>query len=174
MAGNLFREALIAMAVCPQTPHALEAEGDVRNTRCRRPSGATDILTIGANPTPVVYLSGLFQRFGWTVHAAVNLEDAIDFLQEHKAAVAICEETLPDGTWRDAERILNSFPNAPMFVVIGSDRTILDEVLAVGGFDVLTRPLRESEVIWPVASAWHQWMKRFQSQDTGGPPCSDA
>lgn len=119
-------------------------------------------------------MSGLFQRFGWTVRLSMTLEDAIDFLQEHKAAVAICEETLPDGTWRDAARILNSFPNAPMVVVIGSDRALLDEVLALGGFDVLTRPLRESEVIWTVASAWHQWMKRFQYQATGGPSCSDA
>ncbi len=174
MVSNLSTGALTEMAGCHQAPNVQKVEGDTRDVRRRRLSGVTDILTIGANPTPVVYLSGLFQRFGWTVRPLMSLEDAVEFLQEHNAAVAIFEDALPDGTWQDAATILNSFPNAPMFVVIGSDRTLLDEVLAVGGFDVLTRPLRESDVVWTVASAWHQWMKRFQSQDTGGPRCSDA
>jgi hypothetical protein len=174
MVSNLSAEALTAMAGCHQTPHLQAVEGDARDVRHGWPSGVTDILTIGANPTSAVYLSGLFHRFGWTVLPLMSLEDAIKFLQRHEAAVAIFEDALVDGTWRDAARILASFPNPPMLVVIGSDRPLLDEVLAVGGFDVLTRPLRESDVVWTVASAWHQWMKRFRSKETGGPRCSDA
>ena len=88
------------------------------------------------------------------------------FLRQHEAAVAIFEESLPGGAWQDAARTLRSLPNPPVFVVIGSDRALLDEVLAAGGFDILMRPLRESDVVWAVASAWHEWITRAQSEDT--------
>lgn len=174
MVRNPSGAALAASAACPKMPHAQETEGDARDAHSRRPSGITDILIVSSNTTPVLYLSGLFQRNRWKIHRSRSLEDAVEFLQQHKAAVAICEETLPDGTWRDAARTLNSLPNGPMLVVIGSDRALSHEVLDSGGFDVLTRPLREAEVTWTVASAWHQWMKRFQGQETGGTRCSDA
>ncbi|GEM_PF-5946657 len=154
--------------------HARETEGNACNAGRRVPPGVTDILTIGANPTPVIYLASLFRRYGWAVRPTKSLESAAAFLREHKAAVAICEEALPDGAWQDAARILHSSPCPPKLVVIGSDRSLLNEVVASGGFDVLTPPLREPEVIWTIASAWHQWMKRFQDEETGGGRCSDA
>jgi DNA-binding NtrC family response regulator len=161
MVCNLPTEALTALAASPQMPFAVETEAEDCKPRRSRPAGVTDILTIGATPTLAAYLSGLFQQFGWTLHLSVSCESAVEFLGTNKAAVAICEEALPDAGWQAAARILNSVPHAPMFVVIGSDKPLLDEVLAIGGFDVLTRPLREAEVIWTVASAWHQWMNRL-------------
>jgi hypothetical protein len=58
-------------------------------------------------------------------------------------------------------------------IVIGDDPAIAQEVVALGGFDLLVRPLRESDIVWSVASAWHAW-KRNESGGRGGPACSDA
>ena len=174
MIRNLSRETLSALAACPRLPLPMEVDVDDRDSQERRPSAVVDVLSVGANPTLTVYLSGLFERFGWTVRRAANLEEAGEFLQKNRAVVAICEEALPDAHWQDALWALNAIPDAPMFVLIGSDKTLLDELLASGGFDVLTRPLREAEVIWTVASAWHEWMKRFENPDSGGARCSDA
>jgi hypothetical protein len=165
---------LAAMAACPRMPFTLEAEAESCNARRGQPSGVTDILTIGANPTLGVYLSGLFERFAWTISRAWSCANALEFLQETNAAVAVCEEFLPDGAWQDMASGLGSVPKAPALVVIGNDRALWDEVVALGGFDVLARPLRETDVIWTVASAWHDWMKRFGSPPTGGARCSDA
>jgi hypothetical protein len=96
------------------------------------------------------------------------------FLQENKAAVAVCEEVLPDGSWRDAMAGLTSVPHAPSLIVIGDDPAIVRDVITLGGFDALIRPLRESDVVWSVASAWHAWMKRGEGGDAGGARCSDA
>ena len=174
MAHNLSRETLSVMAACPRLPLPMGIEVEDRGPRQGRPSAVADVLSIGANPTLAVYLAGLFEKFRWTVRHSANLEEAREYLGNHQAAVVICEEALPDADWQDALWAVNAIPDAPMFVVIGGDRTLLDEVLALGGFDVLTRPLREAEVIWTVASARHEWIKRLENTNGGGSRCSDA
>ncbi len=54
-------------------------------------------------------------------------------------------------------------------VVVGDDHSLLQEVPAWGGFDALIRPLRDLEVTWTIASAWHAWMKRFEAPSSGLP-----
>jgi DNA-binding NtrC family response regulator len=174
MVCNLSEKALTAMAACPLAPSAPERETESNNACRSKPSMAADILCIGADPTLAVYLSGLFQPFGWTISHSVSPEEVGAFLESNRVAVAVCEEAWPGAAWQDVLSIVNSVPSAPMFVVVGSDRALLEGVLVLGGFDVLTRPLREAEVIWTVASAWHQWMTRFEGQHTGDPRCSDA
>ena len=135
----------------------------------RQPSRAIDILTIGDNPTLSVYLSGLFQKSGWAMARARTCDEGISFLRDSKAAVAVCEESLPDGFWYNAAAGFRSLPDAPALVVVSDDQLLVHEVLALGGFDVLVRPLRESDVMWTIASAWHAWMKRFEGSATGAP-----
>jgi DNA-binding response OmpR family regulator len=132
-------------------------------------SRAIDILTIGDNPTLSVYLSGLFQKSGWTIAHARTCEAGLSFLRDNRAAVAVCEESLPDAFWHDAAAALTSVPNAPALVVVSDDQSLVHEVLALGGFDVLVRPLRESDVVWSIASAWHVWMNRFGATEDGAP-----
>jgi DNA-binding NtrC family response regulator len=143
------------------------------STACS-PLHVTDILTIGANHMLDRHLVGIFQRFGWRIANRPSRAAAIEFLRKNKAAVALCQELLPDGTWRDAANQFESIPDAPALIVIGQDTAILDEALASGGVDILKWPLHETEVVWTVASAWHQWMKRFEILNKGGAQCSDA
>ncbi|MBZ5617775.1 MAG: hypothetical protein LAQ69_03420 [Acidobacteriia bacterium] len=166
--------SVTSMAACPQLPFGLASELQDGQTHRRHASRATDILTISDNPTLGVYLSGLVERSGWTIARTRTCEAGVSFLRDNTAAVAVCEESLPDGFWHDAAMALSSLPDAPALVVIGDDEGLVQEVLALGGFDALVRPLRESEVLWTIASAWHAWMKRFESGGNGAPRCSGA
>ena len=85
----------------------------------------------------------------------------------------MCEKLLPGGGWQDIVARLGSIPDAPPLVVLADDAK-LDDVVSSGGFDVLTRPLREADVVWTIATAWHHWAKRFEESENGGARCSDA
>lgn len=132
-------------------------------------SRVLDIVTISDNPTLSVYLAGLFHRSGWTTARTRSCEAGVAFLKDNRAAVAVCEENLPDGFWDDAATALNSIEDAPALVVLVSDASLVHEVVAMGGFDVLVRPLREADVVWTIASAWHAWMKRHEQKQEGVP-----
>jgi DNA-binding NtrC family response regulator len=158
---------LTDMSACPGTPR-------MPAPRLRRPRTVTDVLSVGANATLHVYLSGLFQRFHWTVSHDMSFLNALRSIRRRTTAVVVCEEQLPDGSWRSWASRLRSVPDAPELIVVGDDRSLRSEVLALGGFDALMRPLREADVVWAVASAWHQWRKQFEDQGGGGLPCSGA
>ena len=160
--------SMTSMAACPQLPYEVAKEPREGDIQHQQPSSAVDILTISDNPTLSVYLSGLFHRSGWTIARARTCREGVSFLKNNRAAVALCEESLPDGFWHDTAVALSSLPDAPALIVVSSDPSLVHEVLALGGFDVLVRPLRESDVVWTIASAWHAWKKR-SGQSEGGP-----
>jgi len=160
---------MTSMAACPQLPYELVNEPREGRIQDQQPSSVVDILTISDNPTLTVYLSGLFHRSGWTIARARTCREGVSFLKNNRAAVALCEESLPDGFWHDTAVALSSLPDAPALIVVSSDPSLVHEVLALGGFDVLVRPLRESDVVWTIATAWHAWKKRFGQSE--GVPC---
>lgn len=170
---NLNQSRLPLAAACPEIP--LDAAAIARNQQVRssRPSGITDVLAIGGTPELGRYLSAIFQRFGWTLARTPGCAAAAGFLRDNRAAVAVCEESLPDGSWRHVALRFGCLPNAPALVVIGGEG-LWHEVVDRGGFDVLRQPLNEADVVWTVASAWHEWMKRFEGTSGGVTPCSDA
>jgi len=167
MTENAF--SVISMAACPQLPYNLASEARDGHLHRDQPSGAIDILSISDNPTLSIYLSALFHKSGWTIGRARTCQEGVAFARTNLAAVAVCEESLPDGFWHDAAAAFKSLPNAPALIVLGNDPSLGDEVLALGGFDVLVRPLRESDVVWTIASAWHAWMKRFEATGSEAP-----
>jgi DNA-binding NtrC family response regulator len=158
-----------SMAACPQLPFDLSREPQAAGLDCRRPSRASDILTISGNASLSIYLSALFHKSGWAMARARTCEEGLSFLTTERAAVAVCEESLPDGFWHDLAAAFRSLPEPPALIVVSDEYSIVQEVLASGGFDVLVRPLQEADVVWTIASAWHAWMKRFGRSGTGAP-----
>ena len=76
-------------------------------------------------------------------------------------AVVICERHLIDGNWKDVLSYLASILNPPRLIVVShrSDDELWTEVLNMGGFDLLSAPLREVEVAHAVGSAVLDWME---------------
>lgn len=133
---------------------------------------AADVLTIGGNPLLGVYFSGLFRDSGWAVVHRPTGAAGMAFLRDCGAAVVVWEDAPPEGRWREEALALNALPNPPSWIVVGDDEGLVREVAALGGFDALIRPLRESDVIWTVASAWHHWMKRLEERGREAARCS--
>ncbi|MCC7499368.1 MAG: response regulator [Bryobacterales bacterium] len=124
-----------------------------------------DVLAVSGNPTLAVYLSSLFRESGWKIACKPTCGESLAFLRDNRVAVAVCEQELPDGSWRNLATALARIPEAPALVVTGDNDSLEAEALAAGSFGVLVRPLKESDVLWTIASAWHGWMSRVE---TGG------
>jgi len=172
MPNNAF--SVTPVAACLHLPNEVVSDPRTARTERRPTTRLIDILAISDNPTLGLYLSELFAGSGWTIVCAHTWEAGVSFLKDNRVAVAVCEDNLPDGDWQGAAKELRSFAGAPALVVIGGDHGLVPEVLAAGGFDALVRPVRESEVVWVIASAWHCWMKSDEDDRKGALRCSGA
>jgi FixJ family two-component response regulator len=107
----------------------------------------------------------VFDQFPWRTHHVRNCLET--FLAVHCAIprVIVCERDLPDGSWKDILEIADSMPvPAPLIVTSRlADDYLWVEVLNLGGYDVLGKPLDKQEVSRTVNLAWHHWASRRDS-----------
>jgi len=77
-------------------------------------------------------------------------------LETEPAPVVIVERDLPDGNWKSLRNRLIQMPFAPKLIVTCrlADERLWEEVLNLGGFDVLARPFYPREVLRSIDSAW--------------------
>ena len=126
----------------------------------------TDVLVIDENDIIADYVCALFRRSGWTIARRSACADGVSMVNERPVAVAICGQSLRDGTWQDLALAFSGLPEAPALIVISDDPGLVKDVVALGGFDVLVRPLLSpGDVVWSVASAWNAWWKRYEAKD---------
>lgn len=74
-------------------------------------------------------------------------------------SVVVCEDSLPDGDWKSVLRFLGTAHGAPPLIVTArnADDRLWAEVLNLGGYDLLPRPLDYKEVVRAVGVAWLHW-----------------
>jgi DNA-binding response OmpR family regulator len=102
-------------------------------------------------------LQTILQSAECRTFVCARCRDAIDLIQF--ASVVICEDPLPDGSWRDVLETVQARGTPPALIVTSrlADNRLWAEVLNLGGHDVLAQPLRAQEVMWAVRSAHRQW-----------------
>lgn len=122
---------------------------------------AVAVLSVSPFNEDHALLQHMFRRFGWRVHAAGSLRTAMAFLRERPTAVVICEKDLSDGNWRDVLDELKPLKDAPLLIVTSRlvDESLWAEVLNLGGYDVLMKPLDPAEVLRVVGLASEQWRR---------------
>ena len=100
--------------------------------------------------------SSFFDHFPWRVRRVADRSHFVQLAIETRPHVVICERHLQDGDWRDVLTVLTSFQNLWPLVVTSrlADEYLWAEVLNLGGYDVLAKPLDVSEVCWTVNRAW--------------------
>ena len=87
---------------------------------------------------------------------ARSFSEAIEALQGSSCAVVICERELTDGDWRDLlPAAAESRPDPARLIVAARhpDERFWSEVLEFGGYDVLSKPFRNDEVLRTVGLA---------------------
>ena len=88
----------------------------------------------------------------------------------------LCDRDLPGRGWRETVEDLASSPHRACIILVSEvvDTYLWNEVVRTGGYDVLSKPLREDEVV--VRSGWRrtgtarQELRRFQVSDRSWKP----
>lgn len=114
------------------------------------------ILVVFAPGEDRTALEGIFEPPNWRVRFAQTLEEARVALRLRTVRVVISESQLPAGyTWRDLLAELQNVPDSPRLVVVDhlADDRLWAEVLNLGGYDLLTKPLDAREVLRTVSLA---------------------
>jgi CheY-like chemotaxis protein len=114
-------------------------------------------------------LAGICGRNGWHLLFADTCEEARAALDELKAPVVLCDRDLPGKGWRETVEGLASSPHRTCIILVSGvvDTYLWHEVVRTGGYDVLSKPLREDEVVRAVRLAWSFWNSGTR---TGAPP----
>ncbi len=89
------------------------------------------------------------------VSVAGGWRDACFVLSRCAVDVIICDDLLADGSWKDVLSTIAPMPEAPRLVVLadGAPANVCAEVINLGGFDVLSKPLGEGDLDRAVAAS---------------------
>ena len=110
-------------------------------------------------------LAGILKQSNWQQHGVRMQREAFDFLRENVTPVVICESELPDGTWQDVLAQFGRMQCPPLLVVTSrmADDRLWSEVLNLGGYNVLAKPLNVKEVFHVADMAWMAWKHRWEN-----------
>jgi DNA-binding NtrC family response regulator len=88
--------------------------------------------------------------------SARSCQEAFKAIQRHTPSVVACEGELPDGSWKDLVSQVHDLETPPPVVVMSrhADERFWAEVLNLGGYDVLAKPLERMEVSRVMRAAW--------------------
>ena len=125
---------------------------------------AVKVLLVSPFDEDHQHLSGILKHSNWQQFAARTQEECLNFLHENVTPVVICESDLPDGDWKEMLAHLNCMPCPPVLVVTSrmADDRLWSEVLNLGGYNVLAKPLNTTEVFHVVGVAWLAWKRRWE------------
>ena len=137
------------------------------------PRSITDVLTIGQEATVFRPVQRALRPTGWTVAHVRSIEAALAYLRANIAAVAVADAEVAGDEWRAMVSALRNVADAPEVVVVTGNDLVLQDGVQAGAFDLLGNAFDDSDLLWAVATAWHNWMRRRERRFGGG-PCSDA
>lgn len=102
----------------------------------------------------------------WTLLETSSIKEAAVRLEECPAAVIICQPELPDGTWKDLldHTLCFRLPALLLVASIHADDGLWMEVLNRGGYNVISKPFDEHELVRLVSVAWLHGRERARLQ----------
>ena len=119
-------------------------------------NGQETALLISPDEEDHEILDALFQHNSWTLHRAPSVNSASALLNESATSVVITERDLPVGDWKSVLDVIHDLPRAPLLIVISraADNYLWAEALNLGAYDVLAKPLDQTEATRVLTSAW--------------------
>ena len=118
--------------------------------------GQESALLISPDEKDHEVLNELFQHNSWTLRRASSVNSASALLNEGTTSVVITERHFPAGDWKDVLEVIHHLRKAPLLIVIsrGADNYLWAEALNLGAYDVLAKPLNQTEATRVLTSAW--------------------
>jgi DNA-binding response OmpR family regulator len=120
---------------------------------------AVSALAVGAPQADLEHLQRIFHEHGWDLGRVRTRGEARAFMDSTPVRVVISEHELPEGGWRGVLEDLDGRVEPPLLVVISrlADESLWAEVLNLGGYDVLAKPLSTEEVERVISAAVRQF-----------------
>jgi DNA-binding response OmpR family regulator len=114
------------------------------------------ILSVSGAAADHAVLRHAVKNTAWDLLTAATCREARQTMSYADPLVIFCECLLKDGTWKDVLEMVSGFDEPPFIVVISrlADDFLWSEVLNLGGYDVLAKPLVEIEVRRVLESLW--------------------
>ena len=118
-----------------------------------------ELLAVSDQSRSSQLLRSILLHTNWLVHWVAGRQEAMLFLRDHPVPVFVCPEELPDGSWRRLLTAAASLDNPPKVLVYSNraDRDFANEVLEAGGYDILSTPLQQDEVLRAISLASRTW-----------------
>jgi DNA-binding response OmpR family regulator len=119
----------------------------------RRP--AVTGLVVGNLGPDLALLRDVFRRYGWELLEASGLRECLACVRDRSVHVVIACGEKAHWNWQSLLDRLQTLPRIPPLIVASwnADELLWAEVLNMGGYDVLARPLDGDEVARVVAAA---------------------
>lgn len=116
-------------------------------------------LLVGDYQAERLQVNDIFQRSGWRLLEAPDRRHALRCLDRNPVHVVIADSEARGWNWKRVLRDLHRRSHPPALVVTSrlADDALWSEVLNLGGYDVLVRPLATEEVERVVAAARRQF-----------------
>ena len=126
------------------------------------PDRTVTVLEISPFESDHATLQRIFSHSKWKLYISRTCSEAMALLKKKLIPVVLCECELPDGSWKDIVERTARAANPPAVIVSSrlADEHLWSEVLDCGGYNVLAKPFRESEVFRDVSLAWLAWKSR--------------
>ncbi len=123
------------------------------------PKSKPTVLIVASGTDNAVPLRAVPGSDKWLIEKALTCREAILAARRFRPRVVLCEERLPDGTWRDLLRELDELWHGSRLIVVSpnADDALWAEVLNLGGYDVLTEPVDRIELQRVIENCYPEW-----------------
>lgn len=129
-------------------------------------SGIVGVSFVSPWKEDVARLHEIFDRTRWTLYHARDYREAASQLRTLPVPIVIADAHIPPpGSWRDLLRV--STPVGQPRVIVAArepDDWFYNEVLVLGGYDILVKPFVQADVIHLVSIAWLDHRRQLREE----------
>jgi DNA-binding NtrC family response regulator len=149
--------AIVSRLAWRETPIARRRSSQNENALWH--SHRITIVALGVGDQDHEFLTRVSERHQWNLHFTDTCEEAWEALNQLKAPIILCDRDLPGTQWRDVVRMMASSSHGACAVLVSRvvDDYLWKEVIRGGGYDVLSKPLKEDDFVRSVRLAWSYW-----------------
>lgn len=117
------------------------------------------ILLVSSHSEDLSTLRNILHHCDWKITHCGTAAEAIRSMEIEPHSIVVTDRELPDGTWHELLASAERQTNPPKVLVLSrsADEKLWAEVLNLGAYDLLLKPLDRAEVTRVVGMAWRQW-----------------
>ena len=117
------------------------------------------VLVITASARDRAFYKSLRERGEWDIVITESVQEALAQVVSQDFPIILCDRDLPGWGWREVvTKIVERTPRSCFLLASRvSDEYLWREVVALGGYDIVAKPLSDSVVIHTLQRAWYFW-----------------